>query len=267
MDAAIAGEFQNKIFDETEASKIAAKLHRYLASAKLKRSHLEEEQVLVRGVISDISHQTKTPVANILLYTQLLSEQPELSEQSRELVGQINAGTDKLAFLIDALVKSSRLETGIIQITPEGCDLYSLAMNAAADCLPKAREKGVSVILPQEDVSVRACYDLKWCVEAVYNILDNAVKYTPPGGRVTVSLHNYEMFSCVRIADTGKGISEQDLPQIFSRFYRSADVSEAKGVGIGLYLAREIVQKCGGYIQAESKLGEGSTFSIYLSKL
>lgn len=267
LDAAISGDFRIKNFDETEGSKLSAKLYRYLSSAKLRRSHLEEDQAQVRSLISDISHQTKTPVANILLYTQLLAEQPELSEHSKELTQQIAAGADKLAFLIDALVKSSRLETGIVQINMEKCKLYELAINTAAECLPKAREKQVSIILPEEDITICATCDPKWCSEAVYNILDNAVKYTPSGGTVKISLHNYEMFACIRITDTGKGISEADLPLIFSRFYRSADSSEAPGVGIGLYLAREIVQRCGGYIQATSELSYGSVFSVYLSKL
>lgn len=267
LDTAIADGFQLELFDETQVSKLAAKLYRYLTSAKLKRSHLEEEQNQVRSLISDISHQTKTPVANILLYTQLLAEQPELTPQSRELVGQLSAGSDKLSFLIDALVKSSRLEAGIIQITPERHDLYTLAMNAATACLPKAQEKNITLFLPKEDMTIFAAYDPKWCSEAVYNILDNAVKYTPSGGTVTVSLHDYEMFACIRVTDTGKGMEEGDLPQIFSRFYRSAASSETEGVGIGLYLAREIVQKCGGYIQVSSKPGDGSVFSVYLSKL
>lgn len=267
LDDAIAGDFRPEVFDETQVSKLSAKLYRYLSSARLRRSHLEEEYALVRELISDISHQTKTPVANILLYAQLLAEQPELSEQSRALAGQIGSGAEKLSFLISALVKSSRLETGVIQIRPEARNLYPLAAAAAADCLPKAREKGVALTLPADDSPAAAFYDPKWCAEAVYNIIDNAVKYTPPGGSVDVSLHDHEMFACITVTDTGKGISEADLPRVFSRFYRSLDSSQEEGVGIGLYLAREIVQKCGGYIQARSCPGEGSAFSVYLSKL
>ena len=267
LDIAIAGDFSPDTFDETQVSKLGSKLYRYMTSAKLRRGQLEEEQARVRAMISDISHQTKTPVANILLYTELLSEQPEPSEQSRALISQTHAGAEKLSFLISALVKSSRLESGIIQIEPENRDLYSLAITASADCLPKAREKNITLKLPDENPSIRALYDPKWCSEAVYNIIDNAVKYTPGGGRIEITLHDYEMFACIRVADTGKGIAEADLPQIFSRFYRSSDSSESEGVGIGLCLAREIVTRCGGYIQAESKPGRGSTFSVFLSKL
>lgn len=267
LDIAIADDFQNNIFDETQISKISAKMYRYLNSARLKRSHLKEEQEQIRSLISDISHQTKTPLANILLYTQLLNEQSELSVQSREIVGQIGKSSDKLAFLIDALVKSSRLESGIIQINPKRYNVYLLVMDIVAECLPMAQAKNITIALPDEDKGVFASLDPKWCGEAVYNILDNAIKYTACGGMITITIHEYEMFACIRIKDTGKGISETDLPKIFSRFYRSADSADAEGVGVGLYLSDEIIQKCGGYIHAISELGKGSEFSVYLSKM
>lgn len=266
LDAAIAGHFSVDTFDETQVSKLSAKLARYLSSAKLHRAHLEEEQTKIRSMISDISHQTKTPIANVLLYTQLLQEQPELSQESLVLAEQVRAGAQKLSFLVDALVKSSRLESGVVQIQPQQAALYPMVMRAAAEVSGKAQEKNIALILP-EKTEICAAYDPKWCGEAIYNILDNAVKYTPPGGAITISLHQYELFSCIRIADSGRGISEADLPKIFTRFYRSCDSAAEEGVGIGLYLAREIVQKCGGYIQVSAKMGKGAVFSVYLSKL
>ena len=267
LDTAISGDFTPDTFDETQVSKLSSKLYRYISSAKLRRSLAEQEQAEVRSLISDISHQTKTPIANILLYAELLKEQPELSEQSQALVSQTHGSTEKLSFLISALIKASRLESGIIQIKPECRDLYTLVLDGASDCIPKALEKNIALMLPQETRDIIARYDPKWCAEAVYNIMDNAVKYTPDGGEITVSLHDYEMFACIRITDNGKGIAEADLPQIFSRFYRAADSAEEEGTGLGLFLARNIVMHCGGYIHAESKLGKGSAFSVYLSKL
>lgn len=107
---------------------------------------------------------------------------------------------------------------------------------------------------------------MKWTLEAVSNIVDNAIKYTPSGGSVTICSQEYEMFVCIRIADTGIGMSEEETAKIFTRFYRSSEVSDERGVGIGLYLAREIIAKEGGYIKVSSKKGEGSVFSVFLPK-
>ena len=265
LDAALAGDFSPDTFDESQVSKLVAKLHRFVTAAKLKRGQLEAEQARVHALISDISHQTKTPVANMLLYAELLAEQPELMEPSRAMAAHMCAGAEKLSFLVGALVKSSRLESGIIRIQPRRHDLYSVAAEAAAQCLPKARKKGITLALPEKNRDISAQCDPKWCAEAVYNILDNAVKNTPEGGEITVSFHDYELFACIRVADTGRGIASADLPKIFTRFFRADPGQE--GSGLGLYLSREIVTRCGGYIRAESPSAGGAVFSVYLSKL
>ncbi len=267
LDKAVSGEFRPETFDESTVSKLEAKLGRHLSAAKLRRAHLEEEKGRIQALVSDISHQTKTPLANIRLYTELLAAQAELTPESRELAGQIERSTEKLAFLVDALVKTSRLETGLVQITPAPGSLFALAGAAVRALRPKADEKGVALTLRGVDTGLTACYDPKWCAEAVENILDNAVKYTPPGGRVDVALEEYELFGCIRVADTGKGVDEADLPKIFGRFYRAESAAAQEGVGVGLYLAREIVARCGGYIQVEANPGGGSVFCVYLSKL
>jgi len=265
LDAALAGDFSPDTFDESQVSKLVAKLHRFVTAAKLRRGQLEAEQAQVHALISDISHQTKTPVANMLLYAELLAEQPELMEPSRAMVAHMRAGAEKLSFLTGALVKSSRLENGIIRIQPRWHDLYGVAAEATAQCLPKAREKGIVLALPEKGYPISAQCDPKWCAEAVYNILDNAVKNTPEGGKITISLHDYELFACIRVADTGRGIASADLPRIFTRFFR-ADAGQ-EGSGLGLYLSREIVTRCGGYIRAEAPPAGGAVFSVYLSKL
>lgn len=107
-------------------------------------------------------------------------------------------------------------------------------------------------------------HDSKWTAEALFNILDNAVKYTPVRGKITVSVMQWEMYVEIKVADTGKGISESNQAAIFRRFYREEEVHEQQGVGIGLYLAREIVTRQGGYIKVVSEPGQGSEFSIML---
>ena len=107
-------------------------------------------------------------------------------------------------------------------------------------------------------------HDSKWTSEALFNLLDNAVKYTPAGGKIAVSVVLWEMYVEIKVTDTGKGISESNQAAIFRRFYREEEVHEQQGVGIGLYLAREIVTRQGGYIKVVSEPGKGSEFSIML---
>ena len=113
---------------------------------------------------------------------------------------------------------------------------------------------------------MKALYDLRWTAEALGNLLDNAVKYTPPGGCIQVSATQYELFCRIDVRDNGIGIAEEEQAQIFGRFYRGRQVREQEGLGIGLYLAREIAQKQGGYLKLSSRPGQGSTFSLYLPR-
>jgi signal transduction histidine kinase len=266
LDEALAGTLKAQTFDETMLSKIESKMLRFLETGQLRREQIEGDQEHIRSLISDISHQTKTPIANIALYTALLGEQALTSEQ-RSLMEQIVLNSDKLNFLIQALVKTSRLESGIIAVDPRLGDVNDLVEAAVSENKAKAEAKTIKLAIQDTGASLRAQFDSRWCVEALSNIIDNALKYTDQGGSVAITLTDYEMFARIDIADNGRGIREEDLPKVFGRFWRAAESADSPGVGIGLYLAREIVVACGGYIKVESRLGKGSRFSIFLSKV
>lgn len=263
LESAIDGSFEEKNFSESRLSRLEAKMYRYLASGCTARKQLTAEKDAIKELVSDISHQTKTPLANILLYTQLLKERG-LDRESGALAAQIEQQAEKLSFLIQALIKTSRLENGIVAPVPRKTDVQELL--DGLDCASQAADRQITCMIHDTNTAMTAFFDCKWTTEAVCNILDNAVKYTRPGGRVEVSAREYEMFICIDIADTGIGIAEEETAKIFQRFYRSPAVSEENGVGIGLYLAREIVEKQGGYIRVISEPGKGSTFSVFLPK-
>lgn len=260
LDNAIAGNPIETDFDETRMSALETKLARYLAVTSAGKSELAEEKQRINELISDISHQTKTPISNLLIYSQLLQES-QLSDNDRVCVNALAAQAQKLHFLITSMMKASRLETGIIALSPKPQPIQPMLDSIAEQVAAAAQGKGIDVIVHSTDAA--AVFDLKWTTEAVGNILDNAVKYTHSGS-VTVSVTSYQMFCRIDIADTGIGISEDETVKIFARFYRSTDVSEAEGIGLGLYLAREIVAGEGGYIKVSSKVGKGSTFSVFL---
>ena len=171
---------------------------------------------------------------------------------------------EKLCTLVDALVKTSRLEAGVLVLHPRTGPLASMLEDAAAQFIPKAAEKGITLTLVSTDI--QAVFDPKWTAEAVCNLLDNAVKYTPAGGTVTVEVIPYQMFCRVNVTDSGPGIPEAERAKVFQRFYRSPAAYETEGVGIGLYLARQIAEGQGGYVKASSQPGRGSCFSLYLPR-
>lgn len=263
IDQAIDNTFSESSFNEKRLSKLEAKMYRYLSAGSTSLRQVNQEKDRIKTFIADISHQTKTPIANILLYAQLLKESPNLDEGARRIVGQIEAQTEKLSFLIASLVKTSRLENGIIAVAPKQNPVGELLRQLEQSYASEAGQKGVAfrVDIPTEPT---AFFDQKWTLEALSNIVDNAIKYTPRGGLVTVSTREYELFVCIDVADSGIGMTEDETAKIFARFYRSPRVYEEKGVGIGLYLAREIVSKEGGYIKVSSELSKGSVFSVFL---
>ncbi|GJN64650.1 sensor histidine kinase [Faecalibacterium gallinarum] len=263
LTAAMEGEFSEASFDESRLSALESRLARYLAASALSARNLQAQKDQISALISDISHQTRTPVANLQLYSQLLAEQP-LTPQGRRCAQAISAQSEKLQTLIEALVKSSRLETGILALHPEPGPLAPMVARAAAQYAPKARENQIRLTVgPTEG---EALFDPKWTEEALCNLLDNALKYTPDGGSVTVEVRPYEMFTAVCVQDTGPGIPEEEQAKIFGRFYRAPGAYQAEGVGIGLYLTRQIAAGQGGYIRVNSAPGQGSRFSLYLPR-
>lgn len=260
LDIAMEGNFTEDSFDESLLSALESKLAHYLAASTVSARNVAMEKDKLKALIGDISHQTKTPIANILLYTELLKEQPE----NRDLLGALEGQTKKLQSLIDALVKTSRLESGVIALHPVPGKLMPVLESAVSQLVPKAAAKDIQITLEPTDAD--AVFDPKWTEEAVYNLLDNAVKYTPSGGRVSVTATAYQMFSAIHVSDNGPGIAEEEQPRVFQRFYRGAEHKDEEGVGIGLYLVRRIAEGQGGYVKVSSQPGVGSTFSLFLPR-
>ncbi len=265
LDSAIDGTFSESRFDETELSALESKLWNYLTSSEISTLKIAEEKDKIKTMISDISHQTKTPVSNIRLYCELMQEQ-EMSDEMREYVYAIGSQSEKLAFLITSLVKLSRLETGIISLNPCPAKIVPMLKEIISQIQPEAAERRLGIKADLGNPSAEAVFDEKWTSEAIFNIVHNAVKYTEKGG-IKIRVRDYDAFLCVEITDTGIGISEAEQAQIFSRFYRSESVAEKDGLGIGLYLAREIISSENGYIKVASEVGKGSVFSVFLTKL
>ena len=265
LDNMMDGDEEPKPTDNSETlfARINHRLTRLYQIMQENRRKVEEERQELQTLVSDISHQVKTPVSNLKMVTDTLLTRPVTEAERIDFIKGVRSQTDKLDFLFQALVKTSRLETGVIRLEKKPGRIYDTVAQAMSGIVYAADNKqiGVSVDCPE---NLTVAHDSKWTAEALFNLLDNAVKYTPAGGKITVTVEKWEMYAEIKVADTGKGISESNQAAIFRRFYREEEVHEQPGVGIGLYLARKIVTKQGGYIKVVSELGSGSAFSIML---
>ena len=225
---------------------------------------LEQEKEQIKTLISDISHQIKTPVSAANTFAQLLDDKELSDEERSEYIATLQTSLEKLTFLTNSLIKMSRLESGIISLKPEKNSLNDIVLQAVKTVYAKAKEKNITITFDCEQ-SYEALLDYNWTAEAITNILDNAVKYTPSGGIVGLEITEYPSYLRLDISDNGIGIPEEEQAKIFGRFYRGKQSAGIDGVGIGLYLTRDIINKQKGYIKVASD-ENGSVFSLFLKK-
>ena len=263
LEDAINDTFEESSYDESRLSRLEVKWKRFLSSSVASKHRMEEEQQKVKRLISDISHQTKTPLANILLYSQILQEK-ETDQELIPIVENIKNQSEKLDFLIQSMVKASRLESEIFVLQPQKQPLEPMLKDVISAAKEASLQKQIQIIC--QEAPQEACFDRKWTAEALGNLVDNAIKYSNPGGKVIISISDYEIFTAIHVEDYGMGIREEEQAQIFERFYRSREAADQEGVGLGLYLVREIAAKQGGYVKVRSKHGKGSRFSFYMVK-
>lgn len=261
LDAAIAEEFEESAYDESEMSRLETKWKRFLSASALSADNVKKEHLAVQEMVSDISHQVKTPIANLRLYGEILQER--LEGENKALAQRLMEQTELLDFLIQSLVKISRLESGTIQVLPKKQHLCPLLEAVIKRGEEKQKKRNIRLLKTGWDAELSARFDRKWTEEAVYNILDNALKYTKESSTVKIHVKPYEFFVCVEIEDEGPGVILDEVPRLFDRFYRSPQMKDREGVGLGLFLSREILKKQKGYIKVKN--GEkGACFQIYL---
>jgi len=267
MDSMISGGEEPARAEDRETifARISYRLSRLYSILQESRRKVDEERRELQTLVSDISHQVKTPVANLKMVTDTLLAKPVTEQERRDFLQGIRSQTDKLEFLVQSMGKASRLETGAVTLEKKDAPLLDTLAQAMSGIVYGAEQKGISVEVQCPD-DLRVSHDSKWTAEALFNLLDNAVKYTPAGGKISVSVEQWEMYVKLDVTDTGKGIPESRQAAIFRRFYREEEVHDQPGVGIGLYLAREIVTRQGGYIKVTSEVGRGSTFSVFLPR-
>jgi Signal transduction histidine kinase len=249
--------------DESRISKLTSKARRILDMCVSQVVHTEEEKETIQGFISDMSHQMKTPLSGIAMYADLLLEGNLTVDEQREFLSRVKGGTEKLQWMMDSLIKMSRMEVGAIQLAPVSQNIRQTISEAISSVVAAASKKGIDVIVSDfEDMPLY--HDKKWTREAISNVLENAVKYSAANSVIQIVVEALPLYTKVVITDQGMGIEKSDWNMIFKRFYRGQNAKENDGAGLGLYLAALIMQKQGGYIMVDSSLGEFTSFSLFL---
>ncbi len=266
LDQAVSGSFTDSRLDESGLSLLETSMWRYICDNRLARRRLAEQREYMQKLVSDISHQAVTPAASVMLYGQLLEEELAAPDginrkDALEAVRAILEQAGKIDFFMRLLVKLSRLEKDIISVKPKKQCIASVLQALKQQYGLRAAEKNIELYV--EDSLELAVFDRKWTIEAAASLVDNALKYTPAGGYVSVRVVPYTMFVRLDVTDNGIGIKEEDQGKIFTRFYRAGAVHEQKGTGIGLYLARKVMGMQDGYMKVVSQEGRGSTFSLF----
>ena len=228
---------------------------------------LRREEQETKALITDISHQLKTPVASLKMSYEIVDSTELSREEAREFQEKEREDVDRLARLLEAFTQMSKLETGMIRLCPQKASLQKTLAKAVAGVYVKAMEKGIS-IETQEFDDILICHDPGWTAEAFANVLDNGVKYAPSGTRITIRVTKMASLVMVEMEDEGPGIPAKERNRIFQRFYRgeSESVRRKEGSGVGLYLTRQILERQGGTVCMKNGGNGGSNFVMTLPK-
>lgn len=249
--------------EETKESKIVHQAHKVLAMYENEVLRSINEKDSIKELIGDISHQVRTPVANIHMFIELLEDDSLSIEEKHEFLSRTKEQAQKLEWLMEALMKMSRLESGVMNFETKPQGIKTTVAKAVGTMYGKAQHKNIEIRIDEfEDCILN--HNVKWTVEALCNVLENAIKYSRENKKIIIAIEPLEIYTKIKVIDEGKGIDKEDFNNIFKRFYRCKDVQEIEGMGIGLYLTQQILMKQGGYMTVSSSKNNGSVFSMFL---
>jgi signal transduction histidine kinase len=247
---------------ESRLSKLTHKARRITDVLVSEAAQTNEEKETIQGFISDMSHQMKTPLSGISMYADLLLEGGLSADEQQEFHARIKSGAEKLQWMMDSLIKMSRLEIGAIQLTPTRESVAQTISDAVGSVTGVTVKKNIKITVAGfKDMLLY--HDRKWTREALANVIENAVKYSEPGGGIEINTEPMPMYTKITVTDHGIGIEKKDWNLIYKRFYRGSNAKDREGAGLGLFLASLIMEKQGGYIMVDSISGSYTTFSLY----
>ncbi|KQB94602.1 histidine kinase [Geobacillus sp. PA-3] len=259
----VEGDF-NIIMSETregDFSKLAVAFNGMRNTIRNQLDELKKEKRFLADLLSDISHQLKTPLSSMIIYNEIMLGKQLSEEQQRMFLLQNEKQLERMKWLIQSLLKLAKLDAKALQMDRQQQSLNETVWQSIDDLREQAVEANVHIRFENSE-EVEFNHDRLWLKEAFINIIKNSIEHTPPGGNIDITIVSHPLYTRVVIADTGEGISQDDLPHIFKRFYKAKTSKKPDSIGIGLALAKSIIEAHGGMIEAKSELGKGTTFSI-----
>jgi len=248
---------------ETRESKMVSQLRQILDASASKEKQAVKERNQVAELLSDLSHQLKTPLANIRMNMEILEDEELDAEKRREFQRHTAAQAEKMQWLMQSLLKASRLENGMIAFQAENTGIKATIAKAVENVYAQTEGRKLAICV-EEFQDFPLYHNPKWTAEALTNLLENAVKYSPEGSTIRIGISRMDIYTGIQVSDQGIGIPETEYNRIFQRFYRGKEVEQEEGTGLGLYLAQLILRQEKGYITVVSKVGKGSTFTVFL---
>ena len=248
---------------EGEYSALVSKMKQIQEVLESHARSAEAEKEQVKSLVSNMSHQLKTPLANLSLYAEILEKNELSQERKNEFFSKMQRQIEKLSWMVESLSKMVKLEQNLDDFEVKNTKIRQTILDAVDTVYEKLEKKDIQ--LDMEAFEDRFLYhNRKWTVEVFVNLLENAIKYTEKGGFISIRVKSYELYTEIQVSDNGRGIRQEELTDIFKRFYRSPEVENMEGSGIGLYLCNLILEKEKEYITAISEYGKGSCFSVFL---
>lgn len=250
-------KIQDRLVEKTK------EFHEATAHNELMLQRSQREEGNLKSNITDITHQLKTPVASLKLSLDIALSEQYAEQERKKFAEQAEVQINKLDLMLDGLAKISQLETDLIQLRPQKLSLQLLINQAINSVIMKAVEKEME--LEVELAEDRMVYvDEKWTLEALGNVLENAVKYAPEKTTVKVQVSSLVTYVLVEIKDEGPGITKEEQNKIYQRFYRGSHSDSVEGSGVGLYLTRKIIEEQGGTIMVKRNHPKGANFQLTL---
>ena len=264
LDKVLAGEYAPEILDqcEGEVSILKANIYKATTTLKYQKELLSEDKVRMADAIADISHQLKTPLTSMMVMNDLLKTEED-PEKIQEFLSTQSHQLDKMQWLIQTLLKLSKLDAGTIEMKRESVQATELIDEAVKAFEIQMDLKDIKYSFMKKDVEV--CCDKNWTLEAIQNIIKNCIEHMDSSGELKIDIDDNNIFYEIRISDNGCGISKEDLPHIFERFYKGGNAGK-DSVGIGLALAKTIMENQRGDILVDSTEGVGSIFKLRFYK-
>lgn len=263
LDKVNNGNYELKIEDngEDEISRLRNELYKTTILLRESAENSEKEKTNLSNSLADISHQLKTPLTSIRIMLDNIEENPNMDEKTRnEFIEEISRQIDWISSLVISLLKLAKFDSGSIIMQDKDINVKKLIDNVINNLAIMIDIKNIKIEEKiDEDVILRADYN--WQLEALTNIIKNCIEHSKEDSKIKIEVENNSIFVKIKITDEGEGIAKEDLSHIFERFYKSKQVSE-NSIGIGLSLAKTIIEKENGYIKVDSELGKGTTFEI-----